>query len=97
MTTVEENLLWEYIDEESDVMLLKIKETVENDGYSKAAGDDVEVVASLLLSATVLKMVAVMCERDGGKKSLHDLYMDVVKGQVELLKMYVVQQFRQGA
>lgn len=86
--TVEEQILWDYIEQESSELLLKLKENVESDGFDKAAGaSGTEIVALKIFSAAIVKMLAVATERNGNY-DLATAYMDMVPLHVELIKVY---------
>ena len=93
-TTSDENILWEYVQQESDALLLDIQEKVENDGFAKAARGDSDCVATMIMAAANLKMLVLMAEK--GNLSLPGAFMAATTTQVELLKLYVLEQFRQG-
>jgi len=93
-TDVDEGkMLWAYVQEESNDLILRVKHQVEVDGFDKCAGGDSDIVASMILSLAMLKVLAIMCERTGS--SMPDMYLKMAASHSEVLKMYVMQQFRQ--
>lgn len=88
-----QKMLWAYVQEESDDLILEVKQRVENDDFDQLADGDSDVVASMILSLSMLKVLALMCERSG--TSMPDMYLKMAAGHSEVLKMYVMQQFRQ--
>lgn len=97
MMTRAEQDLWDYIDEESDVLLVKMRDQVKQDGFQAALSDDmtgVETIALKVLSAAMIKTLAVMCEA----RSRHDLmqaYVEMAPMHAELLKEYMLREVRQ--
>lgn len=89
-----QKMLWAYVQEESDELILETKNKVEADNFEQLANGDSDVVASMILSLAMLKVLALMCERSGS--SMPDMYLKMAAGHSEVLKMYVLQQFRQG-
>lgn len=88
-----DNILWDYVEQESDDLLLELRDRVERDGFAAAADGDVELVSMMVLSTVSMKNLALTCENLG--TDLSEKYMELVRGQVELLKLYVMKQFRQ--
>jgi hypothetical protein len=86
--TSEEKMLWDYIDEESNDMLLNLVKHIEADGYDKApASSGTEAVALKILSAAIVKTLAIATEKHGNY-DLVKAYMDMVPMHVELIKVY---------
>ncbi len=86
--TTEEQILWDYIEDESNDMLLNMMKNISDDGYDKAVGSQgVEMVALKILSAAIVKVLAVATERVGNY-DLATAYMDMVPMHVELIKLY---------
>lgn len=96
MMTKAEQDLWNYIDEESDVLLVKMRDMVKQDGFQAGIPDEmtgVETIALKILSAAMIKTLAVICE----SRSRHDLmqaYMEMAPMHAELLKEYMLREVR---
>lgn len=81
-------MLWDYVEDQSNEMLLTMMRHIELDGYDKAAGaSGTEMVALKILSAAIVKTLAVATERLGNY-DLATAYMDMVPMHVELIKVY---------
>src|SRR5690606_37354914 len=100
MTTEEEvrrrdQVLWDYLDEESDALLLELRERVEKDGFTQAMPTDgPDTLTMNLLIMLKAKLLVLMCERVG-HPSPPRAYMDVVLPQeIDMLKHFVVRQAR---
>lgn len=100
MTTEEEvrrrdQVLWDYLDEESDTLLLELRERVEKDGFTKAMPTEgPDTLTMNLLIMLQMKLLILMCERVG-HPSPPRAYMDVVlPQQIDMLKHFVVRQAR---
>lgn len=89
------NILWEYLDEESDELLLELRERVEKDGFTKAMPTESPDALTLnLLIILQMKLFILMCERVG-HPSPPKAFMDVVlPQQIDILKHFVVRQAR---
>jgi hypothetical protein len=93
MTRAEQDL-WNYIDEESDVLLIKMRDMVRHDGFHVTVEDEAvaaETIALKVLSAAMIKTLAVMCEA----KSRHDLmqaYVEMAPMHADLLKEYMLKE-----
>ncbi len=86
--THEEQMLWDYVEDQSNEMLLTMTRNVEIDGYDRAAGaSGTEMVVLKVLSAAIVKALAVATERVGNY-DLASAYMDMVPMHVELIKVY---------
>lgn len=92
--TPAEKLLWDYIDEESDVLLVKVRDQVLQDGFAAAVPVGraaVETVAIKVLSSAMIKTLAVMCEAVG-RYDLMQAYMEMAPMHAELLKSYMLRE-----
>lgn len=87
--TPDEQLLWDYIEQESNELILKMTQQVENDGFNLGSPEahGAETVALKILSAATVKMLAIISERVGGV-DLVKAYMEMVPLHVELIKVY---------
>jgi hypothetical protein len=86
----EEQVLWDYIEQESDELLLAIVKNIREDGFDKSVPDPVtgvENVALKILSASIVKMLALATEKTG-RLDLAKAYMEMVPMHVELIKVY---------
>lgn len=91
----DDKMLWDYLDEESDELLLELRERVEKDGFTKAMPTEGPDTLTLnLLIMLQMKLLILMCERVG-HPSPPRAYMDVVlPQQIDMLKHFVVRQAR---
>lgn len=87
--TSKEQMLWDYIDEESNELLLKLERQVQSDGYAEAQPGplSVDTVVMKIMSAALVKMLALVSEGTPGT-DLARAYMDMVPMHVELIKVY---------
>ncbi len=87
--TPDEQLLWDYIEQESNELILKMTQQVESDGFDLASPEShaSETIALKILSAATVKMLAIISERVGGV-DLVKAYMEMVPLHVELIKVY---------
>lgn len=93
MMTNPEKLLWAYIDEESDEMMLKAIEAVNIDGFGKLQPGEsgTEMVAVKILSVAMIKTLQIICERSGGP-DLVTAFMQLSPLHAEIVKMYVAKE-----
>lgn len=91
----QDHILWEYIDEESDALLLELRERVEKDGFTKAMPTEgPDTLTMNLLIMLQMKLLVLMCERVGHPNAAR-AYMDVVlPQQIDMLRHFVVRQAR---
>lgn len=64
--SVNEKIMYDYIDEESNELLLEVAQRVAADGYEKLMTDDrtgAEVLAFKILSQAMIKQLALMTEK----------------------------------
>lgn len=92
----QDHILWEYLDEESDALLLELRERVEKDGFTKAMPTDgPDTLTMNLLIMLKAKLLILMCERVGHPNAAR-AYMDVVLPQeIDMLKHFIIRQARQ--
>ena len=94
--TSEEQMLWDYVEDESNELLLRMVDNVVCDGYNKGSGaSSAEMVALKILSAAIVKTLAVATERLGNY-DLATAYMDMVPMHVELIKVYTFRAMERG-
>lgn len=88
----DDKMLWDYLDEESDALLLELRERVEKDGFHKAMPEETpDTLALNLLVMTQVKLLVLMCER-AGHPSPTIAFMDVLLPQiVHVLNYYTLQ------
>jgi hypothetical protein len=93
---IQRDILWRYLDEESDALLLELRERVEKDGFTKAMPTESPDALTLnLLIILKAKLLILMCERVGHPNAAK-AYMDVVLPQeIDILKHFIVRQARQ--
>lgn len=94
-TKSQDHILWGYLDEESDALLLELRERVEKDGFTKAMPTEGPDTLTLnLLIMLKVKLLILMCERVGHPNAAR-AYMDVVLPQeIDMLRHFVVRQAR---
>lgn len=83
--TREEQVLWDYIEQESDELVLQMSKNVADDGFDRVDGP--EIVTLKIMSAAVVKMLAIATEKTG-RLDLATAYMEMVPMQIELIKVY---------
>jgi hypothetical protein len=91
-----DELLWDYLDKESDERVLRIFDEVRIDGFHKAIEHKpmpVEEVAIKLLSMTLIKALALAAER-GGQPNLFKSYSQLVEMHVKLIQIYMLKGMR---
>lgn len=86
MTT--ESVLRDYVDEESDDLLLDLQKKVEGDGYSSAGVSQEALMLEILAHAQV-KVLAIMCERTG-HSNLALAYMQSGRAATKAVKRYTL-------
>lgn len=90
----DDQLMLEYIEEESNSLVLEIKSKIENDGYLNAAGSEIinlEVVSLKIISMAMIKVLALAVE----KLNHHNLaaaYLQLVPLHTELIKLYLIKE-----
>jgi hypothetical protein len=87
--TSDEQILWEYMEDESNELVLSMIGNIENDGMDRLSPSSAgsETVALKILSAAMLKMLAITSERLG-ISDLPKAYLELVPIHVELIKLY---------
>lgn len=89
-----ERILWEYLDEESDELILRLRDNVVVDGF--ASEDNTETVVLKMLAHATMKVIAIMCEKTE-HPSIGLAYMQTIPMVTELVKFYVLKDARQRA
>ena len=92
MMTSEEKMMWDYIEEESNDLLLKIKENIQFDGFKDLHGNtnaEVETLALKVVSLTMIKQLAILCETLA-HPDIGIAYMQIVPMHADLIKTYVM-------
>ncbi len=82
-------MLWQYVEDESNEIVLTMMRNVEDDGYDRVSpgASGAETIVLKVLSAALLKMLALATERVG-TTDLAGAYMEMVPMHVELIKVY---------
>lgn len=94
MTAAE--VLDDYVETESDDLVLKVLEQVKNDGFSRALDDEengVEMVALKVLSQAMIKCLALMTEKMN-HPSLAMAYMQIVPMHTNVVKNMMVRDLK---
>lgn len=84
--TAEEQILWDYVDEESNDLILSMSRNVIEDGFDQVP-QGAEMVSLKIMSAAIVKMLAIATEKSG-RLDLATAYMEMVPLHVELIKVY---------
>lgn len=79
------------MEEVSDDLLVRIRDEVEADGFHNCLDGDAEAVALKVLSATTVKMLAMVCERSE-HQNLAVAYLKMVPEHAELVRKYLVKE-----
>jgi hypothetical protein len=94
--TIDEKMLWDYVDEESDELMLKLRDIVEDDAFYNLLPDNRVAQETLMLkivSAAMVKVLAIMCEKME-HPSLAMAYIQVVPMHTELLKTLLLKELK---
>lgn len=97
--TPAEKILFDYIEEESNALLLELKHKIEFDGFKDLHDRDcynVETLAIKILAHTHVKFLSLLTEKMG-HPNIALAYMEYVPMHVELLKMYVIKEIEAQA
>ena len=97
--TPAEKILWDYIEEESNALLLDLKHKIEFDGFKDLHENDkytVETVALKILAHTNMKFLSLLTEKMG-HPNIALAYMEYVPMHTELIKMYVIKEIHSQA
>jgi hypothetical protein len=92
--TPDEKMLWDYIDVESNELLMKIRDDVAQDGFDVLLSHEqsaTELLALKVISATMIKTLAMVCEAKG-KTDLMQAYMEMAPMHADLLKAYMMKE-----
>lgn len=88
--TPEDKILWDYIDEESNYLLLRLNQGIKTDGYARAGASE-EAIAMKVLSAAMIKTLAITCEKIN-HPCLATAYMQTIPMHTELIKIFLMKQ-----
>lgn len=101
--TEQETILWDYIDEESNDLLLEIAKRVKDDGFSAAVEAPIamhdaaeELLGLKIVSQTMVKQLALLAEKID-HPDLVQAYMTIVPLHVGMIKYLMMIQARQEA
>lgn len=92
--TESDKMLWDYVDEESDALLIRMRDMVRQDGYQALLVHEntaVETIALKVLSAAMIKTLAIICETVG-KRDLMQAYVEMSPMHAELLKEFMLRE-----
>jgi hypothetical protein len=92
MSELRTKLLHDYIQEESNALILRLTEIVDNDGYAKCFGGKapIENLGIHILIHSILKLAAIMKESDPPDKQMNygELVKLIAKSIEEIGKYY---------
>jgi hypothetical protein len=88
--TPKDKILWDYIDEESNDLLLRLNQEIKDDGFT-GSGKSEEVIAMKVLSAAMIKTLAITCEKIN-HPCLATAYMQTIPLHTELIKIFLMKQ-----
>lgn len=94
MLTGEQQVHWQYLEEESNELLLRVLQDVEKDGFAGVLVREdvaVETLTLKLVSMTMVKCLALLMEKLG-HDNLPMAYMQATTMHVELVKYYMMKQ-----
>lgn len=92
--TPQERLLWDYIEEESDELMIRVRDLIVQDGYDKAMEGSVmspETLSLKILSHAMVKTLAVLVEKTN-HPSLARAYLELAPMHSELIKLYMLKE-----
>lgn len=92
--TVEERIQWEYVDMESNELMLDVLARIKDDGFQVAMPDPnsaVETLALKVLSQAMVKTLALLVEKLE-HPSLAMAYMQMAPMHAELVKLYTLKE-----
>lgn len=93
-----EKMIWDYIEEESNELVLKVQEMVAQDGFTASMPDQrsaPETLALKIMSAAMVKTLAILVEKLG-HTNLAMAYMQTVPMHVEYVKELTIRGMREG-
>lgn len=87
--TPSEKMLWDYIEDESNELFMRVVRNVREDGFGAEDPErhGPEVVALKVVSAAMVKLLAITSE-ERGVTDIVKAYMDMVPLHAELIKVY---------
>lgn len=94
--TDQEKMLWQYIDQESDELVLEIQERVSRDGFCASMPDSEsapEAIAMKIMSSAMVKTLALLTEKLG-HPNIGLAYLQLVPMHVDLIKELTIKEMR---
>lgn len=85
--TSDENMVWQYVEDESNELVLSMLKNIEADGFDRVLSSGAETMAMKVLSAALVKFLAITIEKEGNM-DLAGAYLQLVPLHVELIKIY---------
>lgn len=97
MSSDQDRILWEYVDLESDELLLEVAARVAADGFSQASGERLavadEVLALKVLTSATVKQLAILVEKIN-HPSLVLAYVQMLPMVVDMVKYLEMRRMR---
>lgn len=87
-------MLWEYIDDESNELMLRMRSQVAADGFHKMSREKntaVETLSLKIISAAMIKTLAVMCE-ERGHMNVMQAYIHMAPMHADLMKSFLLKE-----
>lgn len=97
--TAEEQVVWDYVLEESSELVLETIRRIEEDGFDRSHPNPetgAEIVALKILSHAYVKTLALLCEKMN-HPGVAVAYMQVLPLHVELVKFYTLKELQNKA
>ena len=94
--TLEEQLVWDYIEQESNDLVLEIQAKIAIDGYTKATPNEEsapETLALKVMSLAMIKTLAILTEKRG-HPNMAMAYMQIVPMHVAMVQELTIKQMR---
>lgn len=91
-----ERTLWDYIEEESDELMIYVRDCIVKDGFDKALEGSImspETLSLKVLSHAMIKTLAILVEKTN-HPSLARAYLDLAPMHSELIKIYLLKEKR---
>lgn len=92
--TALERTLWDYIDEESNDLMILVRDNIVTDGYDQAMEGSMlspETLSLKVLSHAMIKTLAMLVEKTG-HPSLARAYLELAPMHSELIKLYLLKE-----
>lgn len=89
MISIDTHMLADYVDDESNDLLLEIQERVEKDNFFREQNDQSishETVSIAILSQTMIKMLAILSDKKD--VPLGECYLDLIQLHSSMIKGY---------